>query len=186
MLRQLFADARRLAPCLVFVDEFQAVFADESSQGSGLSSALVSCLDDVSEWNANSGPQAIVTVIAATNEPWAISKSFLRAQRLERLIYVGPLDDEGKAAMLEQFTRNFDVPLTNHDQRLKDVVTMTANFTGADMNLLFRRAFLSMHELMTQINLDIVGETLRRCISEQKPSVASHTLDQYERWLKNG
>ena len=42
MLRRLFADARRLAPCLVFVDEFQAVFADEPSQGGGLSSALES------------------------------------------------------------------------------------------------------------------------------------------------
>ena len=158
MLRRLFADARRLAPCLVFVDKFQAVFADESSQGSGLSPALES------GWNANSGPKALVTV----------SKSFLRSGRLERLIYVGPLDDEGKAAMLEQFVRNFDIPVTSDDQRLMDAVTMTANFTGADMNLLLRRAASSMLELATPVSLDIVWETLRRCISEQKSSVASH------------
>ena len=186
MLRRLFADARRLAPCLVFVDEFQAVFADESSQGSGLSSASVSCLDDVSDWNANSGPQALVTVIAATNEPWAISKSFLRSGRLERLIYVGPLDDEGKAAMLKHFIRNFDIPFTSDDQLLKDVVTMTANFTGADMNLVLRRASSSMLELGTPVSRDIVWETLHRCISEQRPSVASHNFEQYERWLVQG
>ena len=176
MLRRLFADARRLAPCFVFVDEFQAEFADESIQGSGLSSALVSCLDDVSAWNANSGPKVLVTV----------SKLFLRSGRLERLIYVGPLDDEGKAAMLEQFVRNFDIPLTSDDQRLMEAVTMTANFTGADMNLVLRRASSSMLELGTPVSLDIILETLHRCISGQRPSVASHTFEQYERWLKQG
>ena len=139
MLRRLFADARRLAPCLVFVDEFQAVFADESSQSSGLSSALVSCLDDVSAWNANSGPKALVTV----------SKLFLRSGRLERLIYVGRLDDEGKAAMLEQFIRNFYVPVTSDDQGLKDAASS------------------SVLELGKPVGHDIVWETLRRCISEQ-------------------
>ena len=67
-----------------------------------------------------------------------------------------------------------------------DVVTMTANFTGADMNLLLRRASSSMLELATPVGLDIVWKTLRRCTSEQKPSVASHTSEQYERWLMQG
>ena len=186
MLRRLFEDARRLAPSVVFMDEFQAVFSDESSQGSGLSSALVSCLDDITDWNANSGPNAVVTIIAATNEPWAIHKSFLRPGRLERRMYVGPLDNEGKTEMLMQFIRKIETQKSDGGIPLEDVIASTVNFTGADMDLLLRRVSLRLLDSKAPFDADTIGEILRRCISEQKASVSLNTLGQYDKWLKNG
>jgi SpoVK/Ycf46/Vps4 family AAA+-type ATPase len=79
VLRAIFIEARRAGPALVFIDELQAAFSGDSS--STLTATLSSCLDDTSTWNTACGGHAVVTVIAATNEPWAIHDSFLRAGR---------------------------------------------------------------------------------------------------------
>jgi len=95
-VRELFAEAKRSAPSIIFIDEFQAVFtsreegvASASDVGATLTATLSGCFDDLSIWNRYSGLESLVTVIASTNEPWAIDRSFLRPQRLERRLFVG-------------------------------------------------------------------------------------------------
>jgi len=166
-LKAVFARARRSAPCLIFIDEIQAVFSKSNSSnfdvgsGSGqsqsssmLTSALVSCFDDINIWNENivyesggggrtgkimTGDMAekqgeksyeiasdmntnewnsksrnggkridgtnniskLITVLAATNEPWAIDLNLIRSGRFERVVLVTPLDYESRLQYLK-------------------------------------------------------------------------------------
>jgi ATP-dependent 26S proteasome regulatory subunit len=88
----LFNSAKRSAPCIIFIDEFQAVFTARtggSSVGASLSSALAGCFDDIQIWNSSAGAESIITVVASTNEPWAVDRTFLRPGRLNYVILVG-------------------------------------------------------------------------------------------------
>ena len=102
-VRELFAEAKRSSLSIIFIDEFQAVFtsreegvASASDVGATLTATLSGCFDDLSIWNRYSGLESLVTVIASTNEPWTLDRSFLRPQRLERCLFVGPLSAEGR------------------------------------------------------------------------------------------
>jgi AAA family ATPase len=102
-----FQEAKRLAPTILFIDEFQAIFVSRGgSGGSGgsddksLSSMLAGCFDDVALWNANAGSGATVTVIAATNEPWAVDAGVLRPGRFDRCHLVGVLSDQERRHIL--------------------------------------------------------------------------------------
>lgn len=98
-----FQEAKRLAPTILFIDEFQAIFVSRGGSGSddkSLSSMLAGCFDDVALWNANAGSGATVTVIAATNEPWAVDAGFLRPGRFDRCHLVGVLSDQERRQIL--------------------------------------------------------------------------------------
>jgi AAA family ATPase len=95
-IRELFAEAKRSAPSIIFIDEFQAMFtsreegvASASDVGATLTVTLSGCFDDLSIWNRYSGLESLFTVVASTNEPWAIDRSFLRPQRLQRCLFMG-------------------------------------------------------------------------------------------------
>jgi SpoVK/Ycf46/Vps4 family AAA+-type ATPase len=103
---KIFEDAKKSAPCIIFIDEFQAVFTsrehnDDNNVGSTLSSTLASCFDSIVSWNNNTGGESLITVIASTNEPWSIDIGFLREGRLGRKILIGPLDKAGRIEFLE-------------------------------------------------------------------------------------
>jgi len=117
-VRELFAEAKRSTLSIIFIDEFQAVFtsreegvASASDVGATLSLPLYLTASTISVSGIGSpawSPWAIV--IASTNEPWAIDRSFLRPQRLERCLFVGPLSAEGR---VEFFTAH----AAGHDDR---------------------------------------------------------------------
>ena len=80
-------EAQRLAPSVLFIDEFQAIFTardgDSSSEGGSdvgqsLSTALATAFDTINRWNAHAGARNFILIIGATNEPWAVDKGFLR------------------------------------------------------------------------------------------------------------
>ena len=100
LIASAFDMARKSAPSVIFIDEFQALFTsrddeDGQSKGSGrLSSVLLQCMDDISKWkNADRLVEASesryahkrVVVLAATNTPWMVDKAFLRAGRFDRV-----------------------------------------------------------------------------------------------------
>ena len=83
-------EAQRLAPSVLFIDEFQAIFTardgDSSSEGGSdvgqsLSTALATAFDTINRWNAHAGARNFILIIGATNEPWAVDKGFLRRGR---------------------------------------------------------------------------------------------------------
>ena len=100
LIASAFDMARKSAPSVIFIDEFQALFTsrddeDGQSKGSGrLSSVLLQCMDDIAKWkNADRLVDASesryahkrVVVLAATNTPWMVDKAFLRAGRFDRV-----------------------------------------------------------------------------------------------------
>ena len=135
-VRELFQSALRGAPSVVFIDEFQALFTaqEEGGGASTLSSTLAGCFDDLNRWNRHAGAESMVTVIAATNEPWAIGTAFLRPGRLEKCVFVGPLDLAGRAECVTMLVDGCAADLA------EDVARRTEGFTGADIVLLCARA----------------------------------------------
>jgi SpoVK/Ycf46/Vps4 family AAA+-type ATPase len=136
-VRELFAEAKRSSLSIIFIDEFHAVFTSReegvviaSDVGATLTATLSGCFDDLSIWNRYSGLESLVTVIASTNEPWTLDRSFLRSQRLERCLFVEPLSAEGR---VEFFTAH----AAGHDElsgrQISSLVSRTEMFTGADL-----------------------------------------------------
>ncbi len=150
-LRKLFQDAKQLAPCIIFFDEFQSVFTNRTDSdgqtsadiGHTLSSTLAGCFDDIALWNSFAGLDSLVTVVGATNEPWAVDRGFLRAGRFEKCVFVGPLDRDARRTILMQ-KLSLPVEISANASAVLDidaVVNATEGFTGADMMLLLQRAF---------------------------------------------
>jgi AAA+ superfamily predicted ATPase len=126
-LHELFQTARRSAPCVLFLDEVDALGHKRSKVTSSnmrtLGNQLLAELDGV-EGN-NEG----VFVLAATNTPWDVDPALRRPGRLDRVLLVLPPDAPARAAILEYHLR--DRPIANID--LRRIVNATEDFSGADL-----------------------------------------------------
>ena len=94
-VKAFFATAKLQSPCVLFVDEFDAVFcpgSDAQTDNSSLVSAMLAAMDDLNDWNALT--DAKVYVIAATRSPWKLDSRFLTVSRFGSLLKLGPLDRE--------------------------------------------------------------------------------------------
>jgi SpoVK/Ycf46/Vps4 family AAA+-type ATPase len=108
------AEAKKMAPSVLFVDEFQAIFTARAGRGGGgndsggggadvgqsLSSTLAGAFDSINTWNRHAGPQSSVLVLGATNEPWAVDSGFLRGGRFDKALFVGPLGRQERLLFL--------------------------------------------------------------------------------------
>ena len=138
-VRDLFEKAKKTAPCIVFIDEIDAV---GRQRGTGLSGGhdereqtLNQLLVEMDGFAANEG----VIVIAATNRADILDKALLRPGRFDRQVYVGLPDIKGREEILRVHTRN--KPL-GPDVVLKTIAKSTAGFTGADLENLVNEAAL--------------------------------------------
>ena len=168
----VFQEAKRVAPAILFIDEFQALFVSRSVSSStsagaddkSLSSTLAGCFDDLAEWNAHAGSASLVTVIAATNEPWAIDEGFLRPGRFDRVLFVGPLSEVDRAVFLQQ---------AGVDTVDKVLLDKTEGFSGADMELLAIRA------QKLQIR---AAEAFFQACTDASPTSTPVEIREYESW----
>ena len=138
-VRDLFEQAKKQAPAIVFIDEIDAV---GRQRGSGLGGGhdereqtLNQLLVEMDGFGANEG----VIVIAATNRADILDKALLRPGRFDRQVYVGLPDIKGREEILKVHTRN--KPLAP-DVVLKTIAKSTAGFTGADLENLVNEAAL--------------------------------------------
>jgi AAA+ superfamily predicted ATPase len=126
-LRAIFDTARRNAPCVLFLDEVDAIGHKRTDlRGSGLRSvvqALLSELDGASE--SNDG----VFVLAATNHPWDVDSALRRPGRFDRMLLVLPPDEAARQAVLRLHLRQR--PVENID--LKPLAKRTEGYSGADL-----------------------------------------------------
>ena len=143
-VRDLFAQAKKNAPCIVFIDEIDAV---GRQRGSGLGGGhdereqtLNQLLVEMDGFGANEG----IITIAATNRPDILDPALLRPGRFDRRVVVGRPDLAGRIAILKVHARN--KPLGD-DVDLKQIAQTTAGFSGADLeNLLNEAAILAAKE----------------------------------------
>jgi SpoVK/Ycf46/Vps4 family AAA+-type ATPase len=148
-----FQTARANSPSVVFIDEFQALFTERNRGGSGrLSTTLLQCMDDLNQWRdiarrgkaeqENDGTSEVrVLVLAATNTPWALDRSFLRSGRFDRAVHVGLPDAEERKAILALYMGRMKmdaaIDIATYCDRLSKRLD---GFSGADLSALCRAA----------------------------------------------
>lgn len=191
-VRDLFENAKKNAPCIIFIDEIDAV---GRQRGAGLGGGhdereqtLNQLLVEMDGFGGNEG----IIIVAATNRADILDPALLRPGRFDRQITVDRPDVKGREAVLKVHSRN--KPLTK-DVRLDVIAKRTTGFTGADLeNLLNEAALLaarrnrkdiSMREVDEAIDRVIVGTEKRsRVISEREKRIvayheAGHTIVGY-------
>jgi len=148
-LREVFEEATRSAPSIVFIDEIDSI-APKRGQVSGEAekrfvAQLLTLLDGLE-------PRANVVVIAATNRPEALDEALRRPGRFDREIVVGVPDESGRREILGIHTRG--MPLAE-DVDLQDLARQTYGFVGADIAALAREAAIeAVRRIMPKINLE--------------------------------
>jgi len=174
-VRDLFEQAKRVAPAIVFIDEIDAV---GRQRGAGLGGGhdereqtLNQLLVEMDGFSANEG----VIVIAATNRKDILDPALLRPGRFDRQIYVGAPDWRGRLAILQVHARK--KPLADNVD-LPAVAKATAGFTGADLaNLLNEGALLAARRGKAAISQQDLETSMIKVIAgpEKKSRVVSHT-----------
>ena len=162
-VRDLFEQAKKSSPAIVFIDEIDAV---GRQRGTGLGGGhdereqtLNQLLVEMDGFASNEG----VIVMAATNRADILDPALLRPGRFDRQIYVGLPDIKGREAILRIHARN--KPLAE-DVNLHTVAQATAGFTGADLeNLLNEAALLSAREKRPFIRMDVLHEAMLKVIA---------------------
>lgn len=182
-VRDLFENAKKNAPCIIFIDEIDAV---GRQRGAGLGGGhdereqtLNQLLVEMDGFGANEG----IIIVAATNRPDILDPALLRPGRFDRQITVDRPDVKGREAVLKVHSRN--KPIAD-DVKLDSLARYTTGFTGADLENLLNEAALiaarrnrkdiSMSEIEEAFDRVIVGTQKKsRIISEQeKKTVAYH------------
>lgn len=161
-VRDLFEQAKKNAPSIVFIDEIDAV---GRQRGAGLGGGhdereqtLNQLLVEMDGFGANEG----VIVIAATNRKDILDGALLRPGRFDRQVYVGAPDVKGREAILKVHARNkqFDP-----DVKFDSIAKTTAGFTGADLeNLLNEAALLAARRNKKFITLEEIEESLLKVV----------------------
>jgi len=144
-LHELFQAARRNAPCVLFLDEIDALGHKRSQLNSSAMRTLGNQL--LAELDGMEGNNEGVFVLAATNTPWDVDPALRRPGRLDRVVLVLPPDGDARAAILEYHLR--ERPIANID--LRKLVAMTEDFSGADLaHLCETAAEYAMHDSITR------------------------------------
>ncbi|SFM31582.1 cell division protease FtsH [Paenibacillus sp. 1_12] len=191
-VRDLFENAKKNAPCIIFIDEIDAV---GRQRGAGLGGGhdereqtLNQLLVEMDGFGANEG----IIIVAATNRPDILDPALLRPGRFDRQITVDRPDVKGREEVLKVHARN--KPL-NKDVKLESIARYTTGFTGADLENLLNEAALiaarrnrkdiSMGELDEAFDRVVVGtQKKNRIISEREKRMvafheAGHTIVGY-------
>ncbi|HQJ57015.1 MAG TPA: ATP-dependent zinc metalloprotease FtsH [Caldisericia bacterium] len=172
-VRDLFAEAKKYSPCIIFIDEIDAV---GRQRGAGLGGGhdereqtLNQLLVEMDGFDPNIG----IIVIAATNRPDILDQALLRPGRFDRRIVVNFPDVKEREAILKIHTRN--KPLGS-DINLSTLAKRTAGFTGADLeNLVNEAALLAARRNKNKITMDELEEAIDRVIAgpQKKTRVVS-------------
>ena len=178
-VRDLFTQAKKDAPAIVFIDEIDAV---GRKRGSGLGGGhdereqtLNQLLVEMDGFGSNEG----VVVLAATNRVDILDPALLRPGRFDRQVYVGLPDIKGRREILDIHARS--KPLAE-DVDLDEIARSTAGFTGADLeNLMNEAALLAGRRNRRSITMEEVRESVIKVIAG--PEKRSRVVPEHERRL---
>ena len=172
-VRDLFEQAKSNAPCIVFIDEIDAV---GRQRGAGLGGGndereqtLNQLLTEMDGFEGNTG----IIIIAATNRPDVLDAALLRPGRFDRQVVVDRPDYAGRREILQVHARGKTL---SKDVDLDKIARRTPGFTGADLsNLLNEAAILAARRNLTEIAMDEVNDAIDRVLAgpEKKDRVMS-------------
>jgi cell division protease FtsH len=172
-VRDLFEQAKQNAPCIVFIDEIDAV---GRSRGAGLGGGndereqtLNQLLTEMDGFEGNTG----IIIIAATNRPDVLDAALMRPGRFDRQVVVDRPDYAGRLEILNVHARGKTL---SKDVDLEKIGRRTPGFTGADLsNLLNEAAILAARRNLTEISMDEINDAIDRVMAgpEKKNRVMS-------------
>lgn len=178
-VRDLFDQAKKNSPCIVFIDEIDAV---GRRRGAGLGGGndereqtLNQLLVEMDGFGDNEG----IIIIAATNRPDVLDPALLRPGRFDRQVHVGVPDIKGREAILKIHSRK--KPLAE-DVDLKVIARGTPGFTPADLeNLMNEAALLSARYDLKEVSMDMIEEAITKVIAG--PEKRSRVISEKEKRL---
>uniref|UniRef100_A0A672YBE9 Si:ch1073-174d20.2 n=1 Tax=Sphaeramia orbicularis TaxID=375764 RepID=A0A672YBE9_9TELE len=178
-VRDMFAMARKNAPCILFIDEIDAVgrkrgggnFGGQSEQENTLNQLLV----EMDGFNTATN----VVVLAGTNRPDILDPALMRPGRFDRQIYIGPPDIKGRASIFKVHLRPIKLdPSLDKDVLARKMAAATPGFTGADIaNVCNEAALIAARHLNPSVNPKHFEQAIDRVIGglEKKTQVLQPT-----------
>ncbi len=158
-VRKLFEKARKLAPCIVFIDEIDAIGARRTGNSGGESENNQTLNQLLVEMDGFSSEETII-VLAATNRPEMLDKALLRPGRFDRQITIPAPDIRGRLEILKIHAKDKKV---SDDVNLESIAEDTAGFTGAELaNILNEAAIIATINKHEEIENDDIEEAVKK------------------------
>ncbi|MGZ3172696.1 MAG: CDC48 family AAA ATPase [Croceibacterium sp.] len=175
-ISKMFARARQVAPCVIFIDEIDSLVpargseANEPQVTARVVNTILAEMDGMEELNA-------IIVIGATNRPWLVDPALLRPGRFDELVYVGPPGEEGRRLILGIHTRS--MPLAK-DVDLDSIAAQTPRYTGADLEDVVRRAGLVAIRRAGEKADKVTAADFAEALADSRPTVTEEMEAEYE------
>ncbi len=158
-VRKLFERARKLAPCIVFIDEIDAIGSRRTS-GSGAESENNQTLNQLLVEMDGFEKNETIIVLAATNRPEMLDKALLRPGRFDRQVTIAPPDVKGREEILKIHSKEKKFA---SDVSIKSIAEDTAGFTGAELaNILNESAIIATINKHKEITKDDIEEAVKK------------------------
>ncbi|WP_297436270.1 ATP-dependent zinc metalloprotease FtsH [uncultured Clostridium sp.] len=178
-VRSLFEQAKKNAPCIIFIDEIDAVGRQRGAGFGGGHDEREQTLNQLLVEMDGFGENAGIIMIAATNRPDILDPALLRAGRFDRQIVVAAPDVEGRKEILNVHVRN---KILDDTVDLNVLAKRTPGFTGADIeNLTNEAALLAVRKDKKKIDMDDMEEAITRVIAG--PEKKSKVISEYDKKL---
>ena len=158
-VRRLFEKAKKMAPCIIFIDEIDAIGSRRTS-GSGAETENNQTLNQLLVEMDGFATDETIIVLAATNRPEMLDKALLRPGRFDRQITIPTPDLNGREEILKLHAKDKKL---DDDVDLKEIAGDTAGFTGAELaNVLNEAAIIATREKHKKINAQDIDNAVRK------------------------
>ena len=176
-VRDMFKQAKQTAPCLIFIDEIDAVGRERGTGVGGghdeREQTLNQLLSEMDGFSENEG----IIIIAATNRPDVLDPALLRPGRFDRQVTVGRPDVKEREEILKVHAKN---KILAPSVKLKAIAERTPGYSGADLeNLLNEAALLAVRRDKNEITMDEIDEASDRVL--MGPAKTSRKVTDYEK-----
>lgn len=176
-ISRLFARARQVAPCVIFIDEIDSLVPARGTSGNEpqvtarVVNTILAEMDGMEELNA-------IVVIGATNRPALVDPALLRPGRFDELVYVGTPDEPGREHILKIHTRQ--MPLAK-DVDLAQLAAETERYTGADLQDVVRRAGLNAIRRDGADTKKVTAADFAEALEDSRPTVTEFMEEEYRK-----